>query len=537
MAATHFTNQVAAFEAGKNEVSGYSYDVSLAPLLLALAFFGGSAAALPGKAVKLARAQSLLAGKPGVKLLQDQPGLSFLTQLDSDQPLHSEAASLFLSQLPQGPLTAASLNQAYERSAGPIKALIASRVELAGKDLAAGDVKQVARTAELLKPFLAHGKDSPAAKLQAIAEIPGLDSLSPDAAGALAAFFFDGTAHKTGDLHPAWNKLVETVRNPKSSVAALDALGQRYFADGEAALKRRMPTLAKLLENPNELGRFLFALSQLRKAVPYDGPNVQELSPIALSEKDDRVFEFGELRVVPASESFRRHIIYVDDAEGRYAIELKMPGEFAHKWIVRDQHFDIPAELWEKFPDNPGVVKPLYFGQFDGKLMLYGKTHQKPLDLVIFEYKEGRRFTNSEALIERLSRKLGKTPEEIRLQAAADAAVAAIRLHLLGYSENERDTTDFHPENLKLLEDGRGVLVADFGDIRKVQISLRERISETLDLLGLNKRMRLAIFPEVVRQLTEGVVESAQRELLEQTAKEELNLTGERRRYSWDEKP
>src|SRR4029077_7760054 len=96
------------------------------------------------------------------------------------------------------------------------------------------------------------------------------------------------------------------------------------------------------------------------------------VGPLEFAKDHGLELRLRELRIAPASESFRRHIIYTDDAaprardeqEGntpsarRFAVELKIPGENHDRAVIGPEHFLLARRLWDMYPANPGVVEP-----------------------------------------------------------------------------------------------------------------------------------------------------------------------------------
>lgn len=306
----------------------------------------------------------------------------------------------------------------------------------------------------------------------------------------------------------------------------------RWHPGQEEVLKRRMPTLWKILSRPQKLGKFLFVLSLLRLAYPYDTLNLFEGTPLAVrTTKGDHMvqFELHELRLVPVSESFRRHIIYTEDEEGLFAVEIKMPGEKNEKTMIHPTHFEIAQQLWDRYPDDPGVSRPIHFSQYRGKVPLYGKKSgvvgKERLGVMVFGYEDGKRLKNSESFLRVLAESKGTDRRSILNQVLTDAAVAAIRLHRLGWRGADKSATDMHTENVRVLTSGRGSLVGDFGAFEPAKLTLKQRSEETLSLLGNPGRETLeAIYPEVLRRMTEKVEDPKERAQIEREVPQELNL-------------
>ncbi len=321
------------------------------------------------------------------------------------------------------------------------------------------------------------------------------------------------------------------------------AEAQSWFDEkSQAQIRERMPTLWSLLADPKRLPRFLAALSFLRLNYGYDLNHARSFAggdtPIAWAQAHHAVFPLNELRIVPVSSSFRRHIIYVEDKEGMFAVELKMPGQNPDRLHIEPENFRVAKDLWEHAPEDPGVVKPIYFGQFSGDATLYGKNtayhRDRPLGLLLFSYDDGERFQHAAPLMKEIAAERNISYRDVLNQVATDATVAALRLHRLGWSGSsgggllDSGFTDMHDENIRVTRDGRGVLVADFGVFSREPIGMEERRRQTRRQLGyVNVSRDLsalyeAIYPEVVRRLTQGIDDEAERAAIMEDVRQEL---------------
>ena len=297
----------------------------------------------------------------------------------------------------------------------------------------------------------------------------------------------------------------------------------QWFQDAEAVLRRRMPSLRQALQNPVKLGGLLSALSLLRLMFPYDMANTSARTALAFAREAGLEFKWQGLNVVPVSESFRRHILYTHDEEGLYAVELKMPGEDADRSVIQPAHFEGAQELWQRYPADPGVVKPLFYGQYKGKARMYGRPFDfggaERLGVMVYEYRDGKRLTNSR----------GSLSERDYLRALVGPVAAAIRLHDLGWSGTvwgpgmTTPMTDMHSENIRLLDNGQALLAGDFGTFERRTLTLEQRQSETLGLLGLTREgardkdfsaFLNSLAPLVIERFSNGVSDSAERETI-----------------------
>ena len=279
-----------------------------------------------------------------------------------------------------------------------------------------------------------------------------------------------------------------------------------WFEGSKDILRQKMPTLIKILENPYCLARFLFVLSVFRTKFKYFIANDIQIPPIAYARQAGIRFKLGELHIVPISESYRRHIIYAEDGDGRiFAIEIKIPGQHEDRNVIQEANFSVARELWKKYPSEPGVVKPLFFIRLNGQFPLYGRdidfSKEEPLGIAGFEYEDGKRFRNiRDEFFAEIVRKTGMPFEEIMRSVVINILAAAIRIHHLGYRGSSDAGTDMHNENLRILDDGRVVFVGDFGAFEYTgEVPLDVRREETAGLLGM--------FGPVVDWLLLGVIE------------------------------
>ena len=299
----------------------------------------------------------------------------------------------------------------------------------------------------------------------------------------------------------------------------------QWFQDAEAVLQRRMPDLWRALHDPVEMGGLLCAVSLLRFLFRYDGAKTMTEAAVAFAQKIGFEFKWQGLNIVPVSESFRRHILYTQDKEGLFAVEMKMPGEDEDRSVIQPAHFELAQELWSQNPADPGVVKPVFYGQYKGRARMYGKpfdfSGDERLGVMVYEYQDGKRLLNVRHLLS----------QEDHLRALAGPAAAAIRLHDLGWSGATATMSDMHPENIRLLDDGQAVLAGDFGAFEKKTLTLGQRQSETLGLLGLSREEpgKASFFlnllaPLVIERLSQGVSDPAERQKIRTQVRDELGV-------------
>ncbi|MHB2026086.1 MAG: hypothetical protein ACYCPQ_05550 [Elusimicrobiota bacterium] len=329
-----------------------------------------------------------------------------------------------------------------------------------------------------------------------------------------------------------WNRI-----SPSRDPDALTQIpGSQFWFDDQSRdmIRKRMPTLWAMLSDPKRLPKFLMALSFLRLSYPYDLNHAGKFSggdtPISWAQAHHAVFELNELHIAPVSSSFRRHILYTEDSDGFFAVELKMPGQDKGRGYIEPENFKVAKDLWDQNPHDPGVVKPLYFGQFTGNARLYGQeinyADKEPLGLLLFSYDDGERFKHAAPQMHDIAVEKKIPFGEAVLQVAVDATVAALRLHRMGWSGSSGEWTDMHEENIRVTKDGRGVMVADFGVFSREPIGMKERRRETLRQLGQYAVPSVlnAIYPEVVKRLTENVEGAVERKQIEDDVRQELGV-------------
>ncbi len=344
--------------------------------------------------------------------------------------------------------------------------------------------------------------------------------------------------YKIGDAVLArafWSSLASAALRVRRSASPIKAVpgSALWFPGMQEMLKRRMPTLWAIIRRPRRLARFLFALSMLRAMHPYNEANAAAEPPLAWAEANGAVYRLNELKITPASESFRRHILYVDDAEGRFAVELKMPGEDRKRNLIREEHFTAAKDLWDHYPDDPGVVKPIAFQRYVGSLRLYSRRIRfpahMPLGVMLFQYEDGKRLSNVNLSFTEKVFGITEAAAFLDLQAEmiADIAAAIIRLHRLGWSGSLRPDSDLHLENVKLLMNRRAVLGGDFGTFNKETIDMARRSAETLRLIGVRPEVPRLIYPNVISRLVRNVRDESLALELAKDAAVELGLNEE----------
>ncbi|HNW39872.1 MAG TPA: hypothetical protein PKI44_05560, partial [Candidatus Omnitrophota bacterium] len=295
-------------------------------------------------------------------------------------------------------------------------------------------------------------------------------------------------------------------------------LPDTWFAGQKEIVSGRMPTLARIFSDNARLARFLFILSVLRLMYSYDKVSYKPMFAIDYAQKTGIQFSLGELLIVPVTESFRRHIIYVQDTQGRLAVEIKMPGQYIDRGDITPQHFTIAEALWQKFPDDPSAPKPLFLIQLKGEFSFYERRinyEDNSLNIIGFEYQDSKRYCNVLAafdLFQEVSRRAGKTPQALEESNIIDCLVSVVKVHLLGYqgnySSSQSSGYEMHMENIALLSSGRLILAGDFGSLKycgKGNIPLADRQLETKNLMNLSLPVSDKTLIAVIQRLLNGI--------------------------------
>lgn len=310
-------------------------------------------------------------------------------------------------------------------------------------------------------------------------------------------------------------------------------------------LQDRMPTLSNILNDAQKTARLLVVLGVLRHLHPFDLANQDPLPPIAYAQKHGIEYQIGEFKIVPISESFRRHIFYTENHGNVYALELKVPGEKREKDHISPFHYTLADLLANSHPNDSHVAPPILFWRLRGPYFIYGKKLEGygMGGLVAFEYKDGKRIQNSNAdYVAYVSQRTGIPIEVLYQRIKIETAAASIRLHDLGYFNsiaNEEDEildSDAHNENVKLCIDGNVLLVGDFAVAEKpVVMNLKRRQEEVYNFLGLGHRgmgyaniFPLKLLPEVIKRLIQHEPSTMRRVSLALRTIEELRLTSGR---------
>ena len=415
----------------------------------------------------------------------------------------------------------------------PTVAIAAIRLPLrVSYALAPSALPQVPLARPAAKTLRAYG--GAAARAQPPSESAASDGLFDGRAHSLARTLIERPSraeHVAADLDTlqdprqaaqlVWARLVEDYfKNPSISphLSRAEPAAQWFSPQEKKRLRTRMPTLWSALQDPPQLAKLLFMLSFLRLAHPFTESATTPLTPFAYAEKNNVSFALNELSIIPTTESFRRFILTTGSCFERMSVEIKMPGQDSDRQGVEYTHFSVAKELWLKHPRDPGVVKPLFFGQFKGSIPLYERIHRferMPLGIMIFEYQDGKRLENF--IDPRYSRGLKSS--------LADAAVASIRLHELGFSGHKPGWgSDMHSGNVRVLPSEGGILVGDFGAFYKPRnLTWEDRRRQTLHLIGKPPtRVIKEIYPDVLADVTRGA-SARQRARLTKVVQTELD--------------
>lgn len=184
-----------------------------------------------------------------------------------------------------------------------------------------------------------------------------------------------------------------------SSIGNVRTTYTHYSKGVKPLIEEKVPTLMEIYSDEERTVRFLYILSILRVIFPIRLLEIEDQeSPLELAIHHQLQVKFRELYIVPFGEAFRRDIIYaVVDEETRFLMEIKLPGQDLDRDLIRPIHYTLAEKLWREFPQNPCVVKPLFFLGFKGSFPLYERVFNYeayPLGLVGFTYEDGIRWSN-----------------------------------------------------------------------------------------------------------------------------------------------
>lgn len=304
-------------------------------------------------------------------------------------------------------------------------------------------------------------------------------------------------------------------------------------------LQQKMPTLARIMGSDKIMRRFLFILSTFRKMYPEHlirNSGLTTLAPIQYAKRVNLMFRLAELNLVPVSESFRRHIVYTEGADGYFAVELKIPGEDPGRDTIAETNYTVAKEYIRRYGDDSSTADPLFYAQYKGALPLYGKKYsfsEDPLSVACFIYHDGKRYGDAPyEYIKKCARKRGMTVAALQREIAITSFAVAIRLHMMGYVGNTGWGNDMHSGNLRLTTDGRIEFVSDFGAFEKSRDP--SYIDRQLDMDSLSDIIPNgdieSLVPHILKMLTKNIADPEERERITEYAMNNLgNLIAARK--------
>lgn len=192
-------------------------------------------------------------------------------------------------------------------------------------------------------------------------------------------------------------------------------------------------------ENAREFFRYT---SLLRKLYPASAGVNDDRPPLKYALEEGLYFKIGEnLFVTPVTESFRRHLIFSRNADGRikFAFEVIMPGEAVkRRGVGVEDRRRIAEELNASYKDY--CVKPIGTKQFsDGKYEVYAESvdfgGDTPFNIIGFDYAEdGKRldYVESEEL-DRIAAKISVKREDLDMAIARRVGTLTAATHEMGY--------------------------------------------------------------------------------------------------------
>ncbi|MFA6350092.1 MAG: alpha-amylase family glycosyl hydrolase, partial [Candidatus Omnitrophota bacterium] len=288
-------------------------------------------------------------------------------------------------------------------------------------------------------------------------------------------------AAKDGFEHFIHEYIFGKIKGKKSNIIFLNS---RWYSGEYRILAQKMPTLFKGIfthrDRAERICRLLqvLALLSTKEMFYYEDSNKKPMPPIAYAKESGIQFRLGEVFIVPLSESFRRHIFYTEDEDGEiFAIEIKIPGEDDGRQYIQPQHFTLTKKLWDMAPQDPGILKPLFFMTLAGRLRLYKNTYNfpdyAPLGIAGFSHVvDGKRLSNLSSLQRwEIAVRRGWDLKKLRINMLLNVLAVVIRVHALGYlidgiTSDGALSPDLHAENVTLTMRGKTLLPADFGVAR-----------------------------------------------------------------------
>ncbi|MCX5666185.1 MAG: methyltransferase [Candidatus Omnitrophica bacterium] len=213
--------------------------------------------------------------------------------------------------------------------------------------------------------------------------------------------------------------------------------------------------IVELFNNRNNIVQILRIITLVRYFSDYNDSKIVgnfpfEAGVIRQTGTADRLeFEIASgIFVSPATNSFRRHLVYEKDIQGNRIniIEIKIPGDNPTRFIVGRDGFEISNELQGIYGPSSIIVEPAFVAETEGDAALYGRnvrfSRDAPLRIVAFKYADGIRIDNLNTvddavgtIINSIIEKLGSrhTSKEIKM-AIAKAVLRCVKaVHRAGY--------------------------------------------------------------------------------------------------------
>jgi len=205
------------------------------------------------------------------------------------------------------------------------------------------------------------------------------------------------TELKAGDVLPAAAKAVADGAVKLSTPTVVET--SDLDATREADLRAATDVVKGILGDPREMGWLVATLGRLRGAVPFEQIAQSGMTPLEYAAAHPEIIvQFSDaVTIIPASESFKRHILRVTVGEGKTIdLEIKIPGDTRTK--VSDNDFYFAQQGTSKFGSDSRFVRPLLMAETSGTADMYGLkepatfTANQPLRVIVFEYQDAKRI-------------------------------------------------------------------------------------------------------------------------------------------------
>ena len=289
------------------------------------------------------------------------------------------------------------------------------------------------------------------------------------------------------------HKLVQVYTHIIGSQQFTKSIGRVHLRKDKAYQNGELDDFFNLLKNPDELGRFLFLLSLLRNFY-FDGSYRTNGTGVAeYGVQKGAAFLWKGIRIIPTSDSFRRHVLLVRGKSGKdYWMEIKMPGEDKDRDLIHPWHFTL-AQKAQADPVLRGrVPAPVAILRSTGKFFLYDRwirfTKDNPLRIVLYEYDDGKRFQRiDDDFLNRVWKEYAHTEmdfNEFKIYMLIDIVVTAKALLDMGYVGENSHGNDWHMENFKITSGGVIMFVGDWGAFRRkilTEEQKKQKIKELID--------------------------------------------------------